>query len=156
MSDKMHPVLCPKLMRRRFLVSLSAILASVIFFASNPRTQTRAGEPTTSAAPVKAADKPVAEKQRPNERHVKAYILLAALAGIVIAGVGLTALIILWAGRLRRQFRRPMPECDAPERDFWFLKPPKPTVRDSMLPDSHLPQHDAPPNHDGESNEPPS
>lgn len=81
---------------------------------------------------------------RPTEKQIKAYSGLAALAGIVIAGLALAALTILWAGRLRRQLRRPLPECDASGRDFWFLKPPKPTVTQSSLPDAHQPPHVSP------------
>ncbi|MEI8379735.1 MAG: hypothetical protein WCJ09_06380 [Planctomycetota bacterium] len=81
---------------------------------------------------------------RPTQKQIKAYSGLAALAGIVIAGLALAALTILWAGRLRRQLRRPLPECDAPGRDFWFLKPPKPTVTQSSLPDAHQPPHVSP------------
>lgn len=82
---------------------------------------------------------------RPTEKQIKAYLGLAALGGIVIVGIALAALVILWAGRLRRQLRRPLPEAGHPDRDFWFLKPPKPTVTTSALPDAHLPPHVPPP-----------
>lgn len=109
--------------------------------------------------PVHAADDPQAETSEPNaesppipskrmtERQLKAYSGLFALVGILIAGLAMAALIVLWAGRLRRQIRRPLPECGAPVRDFWFLKPPKPSVTETSLPDSHLPLHEQPPDH---------
>ena len=113
------------------------------------------GEPSWQGlVPVMAADATVAEREdepppaipvRASEKQIKAFSGLAALAGIVISGLALVALIILWAGRLRRQLRRPLPECDAPGRDFWFLKPPKPTVTQSSLPDSHQPPRATPP-----------
>lgn len=86
-----------------------------------------------------------ANPNRVNEKHVKAYAGLAALAGIVIVGVAMAGLIVLWAGRLRRQLRQPLPDADLPDRDFWFLKPPKPSVTSSSLPDSHQPPHEPPP-----------
>jgi hypothetical protein len=92
-----------------------------------------------------AEEIPRVNPNRQTEKQIKAYAGLAALAGIVIVGVALAGLIILWAGRLRRQLRRPLPEADLPDRDFWFLKPPKPTVTNSSLPDSHQPPHDKPP-----------
>ena len=95
------------------------------------------GEPEQEHSPAKI---PV----RATEKQIKAYSGLAALVGIIIAGLALAALIILWAGRLRRQLRKPLPECDVPGRDFWFLKPPKPTVTQSSLPDAHQPPHTSP------------
>lgn len=79
------------------------------------------------------------------ERQRKAYLGLAAVAGIVIVGVALGALTILWAGRLRRQLRRSDPDCAARGGEFWFLKPPKPPVTGSGLPDGHQPSHTPPP-----------
>jgi hypothetical protein len=101
-------------------------------------------DPPGPAPTTQTSQKPAANAHRPSERQRKAYIGLAALAGIIISGVALAAFIILWGGRLRRQLRRPPPDCELPARDFWFLKPPKPLVRDSSLPESHLPSHDAP------------
>lgn len=101
--------------------------------AADPAATSIAEDPPTAAAPI-----------RPSEKHIKAYSGLAALAGIVIAGLALAALIILWAGRLRRQLRRPLPDCGVRDRDFWFLKPPKPTVTQSSLPASHQPPHISP------------
>ena len=85
------------------------------------------------------------DPNRITEKQVKAYAGLVALAGIVIIGIALVGLIIVWAGRLRRQLRRPLPSAEYPDRDFWFLKPPKPTVTNSSLPDSHQPPHDPTP-----------
>lgn len=88
---------------------------------------------------------PLPQPNRLTEKQIKAYAGLAALAGIIIVGIALAGLIVLWAGRLRRQIRRPLPDASLPDRDFWFLKPPKPTVTSSKLPDSHQPPHDTPP-----------
>jgi hypothetical protein len=94
--------------------------------------------------PVQQRDDQEPQKETPLEiaRKQKAYAGLAALAGIAIVGVCLGALTILWAGRLRRQLRQPLPEGTASAREFWFLKPPKPTVGESSLPDSHQPPHE--------------
>lgn len=101
-----------------------------------------AADPALSTPANAGENKPAPPKNRP---QVKAYIALAALAGILIVGVALVALILLWGARLRRQLRRPLPECEIPERNFWFLKPPKPKASDAMLSDTHIPPHDIPP-----------
>lgn len=121
--------------------SMSAIAADSV--VTEPAGKEPAGK---EPADGESDDNPPPAKipTRPTEKQIKAYSGLAALAGIVIAGLALAALIILWAGRLRRQLRRPLPECDAPGRDFWFLKPPKPTVTQSSLPDAHQPPHVSP------------
>lgn len=108
----------------------------------HPMIPAGAAEPPGTATQPGEATPPPANPNRPTEKQIKAYSGLAALAGIVIAGLSLAAFIILWAGRLRRQIRRPLPGTEAPVRDFWFLKPPKPLVTDSKLPDSHQPPHE--------------
>lgn len=104
--------------------------------------QEQASDARTAAEPEPA--EPVNAK-RATEKQIKAYSGLMALVGILVAGLSLAALTILWAGRLRRQLRKPLPECEPVGRDFWFLKPPKPTVTQSQLPDWHLPPHQEPP-----------
>ena len=104
--------------------------------------------PASAAEPVDSTSKsadatPVANPNRPTERQLKAQMGLAALVGIVIAGLALAALIVLWAQRLRRQFRRSLPDSDIPHRDFWFLKPPKPIVTKSSLPEAQQSPHDS-------------
>jgi hypothetical protein len=71
------------------------------------------------------------------EKRRSAMAGLAALAGIAIVGIGLVALTILWAGRLRRLNRQPLPEAPL-KNDLWFLKPPK------SPPGSSLPPGDSP------------
>lgn len=78
------------------------------------------------------------------EKRQKAYIGLLALTGIVIVGLALLALILLWGGRLRRQLRKSDPEIETLDRSFWFLKPPKPSITRSSLPELNRPL-DAPP-----------
>ena len=94
--------------------------------------------PSVDESPVKLTPEQLEKKQ-------KAYIGLAALVGIVIVGVSLGALTILWGSRLRRQLRRSDPECAAMDRSFWFLKPPKPSVTRSSLPELNRPIDDPPP-----------
>ncbi len=146
MSDPSRPQSSCMLPVRQLLVS-AVMIASVAWLAcGGPLWQgaipARAADPHFSSS--KPDDEPatVPGPNRPTERQKKAYSGLAALVGIVIAGLALAALIILWAGRLRRQLRRPLPNADAPGRDFWFLKPPKPTVARSSLPESRQPPHD--------------
>lgn len=58
------------------------------------------------------------------ERRIKVTAGLAALAGILIIGVVLGAIIIIWAGRLRRMVREPIPPTGRQD-PFWFLRPQK-------------------------------
>ena len=99
------------------------------------------------AAATPSVDEPSPVKLTPEqlEKKKKAYIGLAALVGIVIVGVSLGALTILWGSRLRRQLRRSDPECAAMDRSFWFLKPPKPSVTRSSLPELNRPIGTPPP-----------
>jgi hypothetical protein len=124
---------------------LIVLLAAWLTLAPVPRT-----------TGITLADEPIAATEEPEvaprvtdvnrlEKQKKAYSGLAALAGIIITGIALAALIILWAGRLRRQIRRPLTGGGEPSRDFWFLKPPKPIVTETSLPTSHLPGHDTSP-----------
>jgi len=124
-------------------------LSCACLFCGQPGWQrfvVNAAESEAAAANQQEEAAPAHPPNRPTEKQIKAFSGLMALAGIVIAGLALIALIVLWAGRLRRQLRRPLPETDAGSRDFWFLKPPKPPVSSSSLPDwHHQPSHDQPP-----------
>jgi len=79
------------------------------------------------------------------EKRQKAYIGLLALTGIVIIGLALLALVLLWGGRLRRQLRKSDPEIVTLDRSFWFLKPPKPSITKSSLPELNRPFDALPP-----------
>lgn len=150
MSDSPRRPVSQLLFASRPLISalvMGLACASLIYSeAVWPRIVASAAEPEAAAPRQNEDANPTVPPNRPTEKQLKAYSGLAALAGIVIAGLGLGAVIILWAGRLRRQLRRPLPECESASRDFWFLKPPKPTVSDSSLPEwHHQPSHDQPP-----------
>ncbi|HEY4263532.1 MAG TPA: hypothetical protein VGM98_25435 [Schlesneria sp.] len=130
---------------RQLLVSLVMLLALGSVFGESLWQGMLPVNAAESEAAAQASDDPaVVGPKRPTEKQIKAYSGLAALAGIVICGLALAALTILWAGRLRRQIRRPLPNGARSERDFWFLKPPKPTVTESSLPDAHQPLHESP------------
>ena len=149
MSDPARRSILGRLLPGRQLVVAAMMIAALAgLLCDEPIWHTvisaGAAEPTGAVGQPGEATAPAANPNRPTERQIKAYSGLAALAGIVITGLSLAAFIILWAGRLRRQIRRPLPDSEAPVRDFWFLKPPKPTVTDSKLPDSHQPPHDNP------------
>lgn len=58
------------------------------------------------------------------ERRVKATAGLMAVAGIAIVGIAFAAIIILWAGRLRRLVREPS-RATGRQDPFWFLRPEK-------------------------------
>lgn len=126
------------------------LICGVMAFHS---TSVCADEPPSSHAAISSVAAPSVDESSPVkltpeqlEKKKKAYIGLAALAGIVIVGVSLGALTILWGGRLRRQLRKSDPECVAMDRSFWFLKPPKPSITRSSLPELQRPI-DVPPSH---------
>ena len=130
----------------RFIVLVCGVMAlhSAYVCADEPTASHDTDSPT--AATPSVDESPVKLTPEQLEKKKKAYIGLAALAGIVIVGVALGALTILWGGRLRRQLRKSDPECPTMERSFWFLKPPKPRITKSSLPELNRPL-DVPPSH---------
>lgn len=118
------------------------VFASASLCADEP-SPSRDAVPSASATPS-IDESPIKLTPEQLEKKKKAYIGLVALAGIVIVGVSLGALIILWGGRLRRQLRKSDPECPAMDRSFWFLKPPKPSITRSSLPELNRPLSDPP------------
>ena len=105
--------------------------------AANEAVASQSATPSVEKSPVTLTPEQLEKKKR-------AYLGLAALAGILIVGVSLGALTILWAGRLRRQLRKSDPGCAAMDRSFWFLKPPKPSITRSSLPELNRPLNDPP------------
>ena len=100
----------------------------------------------SAAVPAPMVDEPhVKLTPQQTEKKRKAYSAVAAVAGIAIAGLALAALTILWAGRLRRLLRQTDPACTAIDKSFWFLKPPKPRVKDSSLPELQRAASEPPP-----------
>ena len=129
------------------LAPFVAMLFGVMAFQS---ARLRADEPPPSHDAISSMATPAVDespvKLTPEqlEKKKKAYIGLAALAGIVIVGVSLGALTLLWGGRLRRQLRKSDPDCATVDRSFWFLKPPKPSITRSSLPELNRPLNDPP------------
>lgn len=72
-------------------------------------------------APADALDPVNGERQ---EQRRRAYAGLLALLGIVVAGAAVVGLVILWAGRLRRVNRAPLPGAELKD-ELWFLRPPR-------------------------------
>lgn len=77
------------------------------------------------------------ETERPTkpdekERRVKLTAGLAALAGITIIGIVFGAMIIIWAGRLRRMAREPV-SATGRQDPFWFLRPEKITLPNEAM-----------------------
>ena len=107
--------------------------------------QVRAVDTQPASGKKESIDAAQPRPKRDTEKQIKAYSGLIALMGIVIAGVGLVSLVVIWAGRLRRQIRKPLPDAEVSLRDFWFLKPPKPTVTRSSLPEVNSSSSQDPP-----------
>jgi len=101
-------------------------------------------EPPTAAAtdiadaPISALDAITDQQAHLRERRTNAYIGLLALVGIVILGMATAAVIILWAGRIRRINRDP-PSRTVVKNELWFLQPSRPG---NKLPNRN-PPHDA-------------
>ncbi len=83
--------------------------------AVGPQTPQIAEPETEPKTPTKPDEK---------ERRIKLTAGLAALAGIAIVGIVLAAIIIIWAGRLRRIVREPTSSTGRQD-PFWFLRPEK-------------------------------
>ena len=73
------------------------------------------------------------------EKRRKASAALAAVGAIAIIGVGIVAVTMIWARRLRRLARDPGAPQKTAGNDFWFLKPPKPKAAEDGIVDSHRP-----------------
>ena len=78
------------------------------------------------------------------EKMKKATVLLAAVGGIAVFGIGAIASIMLWARHLRRLARDLGPRQKTVGNDFWFLKPPKPNAAEPDITDSHRPPYTPP------------
>lgn len=68
---------------------------------------------------------PVDAQKLKKERRFTAYVGLMALVGIVVVGLAIVALVILWAGRLRR-INRALPARTVVKDELWFLQPARP------------------------------
>lgn len=84
--------------------------------------------------PAETTPQPLARPDE-KERRVKTAAGMAALAGIVIVGIVLGAVIIIWAGRLRRMIREPLPPTGKQD-PFWFLRPSKTSPPETTETDS--------------------
>ena len=143
------------------LVRLAPFVAMTCTVMAFHSVRVAADEPTSAhdaVATVAAAElypeAPVPLTPEQLEKKKKAYIGLVAVAGIVVIGVALSALTILWAGRLRRQLRKSDPASTPLDRSFWFLKPPKRLVTRSALPEQQRAAGDLPPNTPPDSDSP--
>ncbi len=131
----------------RFIALVCGVMAiqSAGLVAEPPTA--REASPLTSAAPP--VDEPVKLTPQQIEKKRRAALLMLAITGTAIAGLSLAALAILWAGRLRRQLRQPNVRGASTERPFWFLKPSRPSITRSSLPELQhpidLPPPDVPP-----------
>jgi hypothetical protein len=111
-----------------YLAVCNALLIAVALHTGGLAFAQEESAPPAVNESVAAPDAPI-PPDVPDEREKRRTALagLAAVAGIAIIGVALGALIILWAGRLRRINREPLPRTCA-QNEYWFLKPPKPPV----------------------------
>ena len=95
-----------------------------------------ADDPALAAPAVPRAIAEVAEDARPESpsetdyddekargQAYQAGVLM--IGGILIAGVGLLALVMIWGNRMRRIARQPLPPV-APRDELWFLRNKKP------------------------------
>ena len=135
-----------------FTLFVVAWIVSILSFAVAQETSPDANSQTTGQVEVVTDEPPStpldsdasAKPKVVTEKMKKVTILLSAIIGIVIFGVGGIAVMMLWARRIRRLARDPGPVQKTVGNDFWFLKPPKPTVSDSNVLDGHRPAHSSP------------
>ena len=120
------------------LVPFAALICIVMMphansvMADEPVSMPDVTSSVEATPPVQEVPVPLTPEQL--EKKKKAYIGLVAVAGIVVIGVALSALTILWAGRLRRQLRRSDPACSLPEQQRAADGPPPNTLPDSDSP----------------------
>ena len=115
---------------RSWRLGLAIVLALAAFPIAPAVSAQDESPPKTEAGEARQRDDPVAaEDPLQREKERRALAGMAAIAGIAIVGVALIALIVLWAGRLRRWNREPLPSTNV-KNEFWFLRPPKPPVSD--------------------------
>lgn len=146
--------------RRVRFMALVFFMALVCGMLTLHSTCLRADEPLLAREAIASTDDSPEVEKLPGkltpeqiEKRQKAYIGLLALTGIVILGMALLALTLLWGGRLRRQLRKSDPEIATLDRTFWFLKPPKPSITGSSLPELNRPL-DVPPSTAADSESP--
>ena len=125
------------------------LLTGIISAQENERiptapVQSAPADNRTDEGSVVAADSPsppdtaVLSAENTTKRK-KLVVVLAAVAGIAIFGVGAITVTMVWARRLRRMARDPGPRQKTAGNDFWFLKPEKLKTTDSDVDDSHPP-----------------
>lgn len=92
-----------------------------------------AAPPAAAETPPPAAANPEDADKPPDEKRLRRSALagLFALAGIALAGAALVVLVMVWARRLRR-LNRDAVGATRLEDEFWFLRPPKPKVPESL------------------------
>jgi 4-amino-4-deoxy-L-arabinose transferase-like glycosyltransferase len=131
------------------LPSPAASSAAVEQDPISPTNDPEADQPAADAPTIQQAMKTEANRK---QLRAKAWAGLAALAGIVISGVMLILLVLIWARRLKRLNRRPLPpQHRLPE--YWFVNktppvtPPQPANPSPALdstPPSAKPNSDTP------------
>lgn len=124
-TDGEHPLLT--MPRRRWAIIFGLFVLAVCGFIV-PVHAAEVPVPDTTLVvdpePTPTTDGKNPIKPDEKERRIKLTAGLAALAGILIVGVVLGAIIIIWAGRLRRLVREPIPATGRQD-PFWFLRPEK-------------------------------
>ncbi len=104
------------------------LVIALVWGMSGPLTAAQVSETDKSLvvdpAPDAAPGSKPPLKPDEKERRIKLTAGLAALAGIAILGIVFAAIIIIWAGRLRRMVREPIPPTGRQD-PFWFLRPEK-------------------------------
>lgn len=132
-------------------IATFASCALVVGIVRSQESEAPASTQEAAASPVAVdnSEPPASQVEPANpkidiEKKKKVVILLSAVAGVAICGIGAIAGTMLWARHLRRLARDIGPPQTTIGNDFWFLKPPKPVATKSDISDSHRPPHTPP------------
>ena len=79
------------------------------------------GPPPAEVLPEPARPLPTPDSPAKTQALSFAFVMLA---GIIVGGAMLLALVVIWGNRTRRLARSPLPPV-APRDELWFLKPRK-------------------------------
>lgn len=107
---------------------MTSVIA-ILLVATSPLIGEEADDPKApvESTPVAEAAPADQESTNPPEHHDdkvrnQAYqVGVMMIGGILIAGVGLLALVMIWGNRMRRIARQPLPTV-APRDELWYLR----------------------------------
>lgn len=130
----------PVNVRRRVSFLLMLSCGMLLIQSANGQSSDSAEPPAANQQveqPANPPDPPLITDPETNEedkeKREKVAILMGAIGGIAILGIGAIAILMIWARHIRRLARDQGAVQRTEGNDFWFLKPPKPMVSSSNV-----------------------